>query len=114
MLLRSVEQLSYGISAGGVRARDLRTTWAVRRSIEVTDIFTTACRCDASALERYAGEQAISAFSDGNTGVPFGKPALSRVAALAWATSTVRASKAGFEPAFPGCEVSDIFTTSVG
>ena len=29
-------------------------------------------------------------------------------------TSTVRASKAGFEPALPGSEVSDIFTTSVG
>jgi hypothetical protein len=33
MLFCSVERLSYGISAGGIRTRDLRTTEAARRSI---------------------------------------------------------------------------------
>jgi hypothetical protein len=74
-------------------------------------------RCLA-ALRRsdgHAGEQATSAFSESTQVLLAEIPALWRVATLAWAPPQCVTSKAGVEPAFPiGCEVSDIFTTSVG
>src|ERR1700730_10579919 len=81
---------------------------------EVTDIFTTALpKLPLRQLKRHAGEQAISAFSDGNTGAPFGKPALWRVATLAWAPPQCVRQRRGSNPLFPWSEVSEIFTTSV-
>ena len=80
---------------------------------EVTGIFTTARRCDASALEGHAGEQAISA-SVTSTQATFRRACAVARGYPSQGASTVRASKAGVEPALPGSEVSDIFTTSVG
>ena len=60
-------------------------------------------RCLAAPrhLEKYAGEQAISAFGESTQVVPFGKPALWRVATHAWAPPQCVTSKAGVEPALP-------------
>jgi hypothetical protein len=72
----------------------------------LADVFT-------SAIEGYAGEQAISAFSESTQALPFEKPALWRVATPCQGTSTVRDIKGGIRTRFTRCEVSEIFTTSV-
>jgi len=51
--------------------------------------------------------------SDGNTGAPFGKPVLWRVATLAWAPPQCVRQRRDSNPLFPWSEVSEIFTTSV-
>ena len=69
----------------------------------------------ASTIGKHAGERAISAFSDINSVSPFREePEPWRVTSPCGAISTVRESQAGFEPALPWSEVSEIFTTSVG
>lgn len=52
-------------------------------------------------------------FSEVNSASPSWKTRSRGARRPSQATSTVRASKAGFEPAFPWSEVSEIFTTSV-
>lgn len=67
---RSEEQeLSYGISAGEIRTRDLRPGKRDGALTEVTGIFTTARpMLSHRPLMGYAGERAISAFNDDNAG----------------------------------------------
>src|SRR5262249_8939801 len=52
-------------------------------------------------FDGYAGEQAISAFSESTQALLAETPALWRVATLAWAPPQCVTSKAGVEPAFP-------------
>jgi hypothetical protein len=83
---------------------------------EVTDIFTTALPMHIAAhrqLQRHAGEQAISVVNDINAGASWQKNRTRDATALARPLPRYVVSKAGFEPAFPRCEVSEIFTTSV-
>ena len=78
MLLRSVEPLSYGISAGGMRTRDLRAAEAARRSnrsnrrlhhrlpMAFWCMIYSENRCPVFRImhrigKRHAGERAISA-----------------------------------------------------
>ena len=59
-----------------------------------------------------AGERAISAFSDANAGCRFRPPKPATRRPLRRPPPRYVTPKAGVEPAFPWCEVSDIFTTS--
>jgi len=115
-LLPLLGKLSYGISAGGRRTRDLRSGKPGRRSNRSNrHLHHRRADAFASAAEGYAGEQTISAFSDDNTGSALadGSCAGPR-ASLSQGRIPVRVSKAGGIPALPCGEVSDIFTTSVG
>jgi hypothetical protein len=62
--------------------------------------------------ERHAGELAISAFSDVNADVR-SNIAARDTAGLAGPPPRYVTSQAGFEPAFPWREESEIFTTGV-
>jgi hypothetical protein len=67
----------------------------------------------APAIEKARWGTGDIGISDGNTGAPFGEPALWRVATLAWAPPQCVRQRRGSNPLFPWSEVSEIFTTSV-
>jgi hypothetical protein len=82
---------------------------------EVTDIFTTALPMLTHRQSKGTLGNRRNRLSVTSTQVLALRQNLSRGAhSPREAASTVRASKAGFEPAFPWSEVCDIFTTSVG
>jgi hypothetical protein len=91
--------LSYGIAAGGLRTRDLRTAKAVRRSHRSNrHLHHRLAGAKAAAIKQYAGEQAISV-SVMPTQIPFGN--LRRGARQpSPAVSTVRDIKGGFRARF--------------
>ena len=72
---------------------------ALSRLTEVTDIFTTALPMRASAIDGHAGEQAISASVTATPALPCGMNQSRGARQPSPATSTVRESEAGVEPA---------------
>ena len=67
----------------------------------------------APAIEKARWGTGDIGIIDGNTGAPFGEPALWRVATLAWAPPQCVRQRRDSNPLFPWSEVSEIFTTSV-
>jgi hypothetical protein len=89
----------------------LRAPWSRRSNRHLHHRLAEPC---ASALSWHAGEQAKSASVDVNAGSqPFGRTGARDSTALARPLPRYVTPKAGFEPALPGSEVSEIFTTSV-